>query len=92
LAKVMNNEIEINLDEIFRWYKDIKLKFCEASVLNFIGSILLNIDDQHISEAEDWIKRSIETNQKYGMRWNLAQAYALYSKFYKRKGDPSKGK
>jgi tetratricopeptide (TPR) repeat protein len=57
-----------------------------------IGFILLNIDDQHIPEAEDWIKRSIETNQKYGMRWNLAQDYALYAEFYKRKGDPSKAK
>ncbi|MFC1857250.1 hypothetical protein ACFL9U_04390 [Thermodesulfobacteriota bacterium] len=57
-----------------------------------IGRILLNIDDHHISEAEDWIKRAIETNQKYGMQWNLAQDYALYSDFYKRKGDPSKAR
>ena len=36
-----------------------------------LGIILLNIDDQHIYEAEDWIKRSIETNKNYGMMWNL---------------------
>ena len=56
-------------------------------VLNRIGTILLNIDDQHISEAENWIKRSIETNQKYGAMWNLAQDYALYADLNKRKGD-----
>ena len=54
---------------------------------NCIGKLLLNIDDQHINEAEDWIKRAIETNQKYGMMWNLAQDYALYADLFKRKGD-----
>jgi hypothetical protein len=59
---------------------------------NCIGAILLNIDDQHISEAEDWIERSIETNQKYGMMWNLGQDYALYAELYKRKKDQSRAK
>ena len=59
---------------------------------NYIGAILLNIDDQHISEAEDWIKRSIEINQEYGMLWNLARDYALYADLFKRKGDLSKAK
>jgi hypothetical protein len=56
------------------------------------GKILLNIDDQHISEAEGWIKRSIETNQQYGMMWNLARDYALYADLFKRKGDFPKAK
>ena len=49
-------------------------------------------DIQHISEAENWIKRAIETNQKYSMMWNLAQDYALYAELFKRKGDLSKAK
>jgi tetratricopeptide (TPR) repeat protein len=92
LAKVMNNEKDINLNEIFKWHEDIKSKPAKGLVSNFIGKILLNIDDQHISEAEDWIKRSIETNQQYGMRWNLAQDYGLYGEFFKRKGDLPKAK
>ncbi len=87
LAKIMNNEKDINLNEIFKWREDIKNKWAEGLVLNRIGTILLNIDDQHISEAENWIKRSIETNQKYGAMWNLAQDYALYADLNKRKGD-----
>jgi len=90
LAKVMNDEKDISLNEIFKWYEDIKSKWIKSRVLNCIGTILLNIDNQHISEAEDWIKQSIETNQKYGMMWNLARDYALYAEFYKRKKDPSK--
>ncbi len=92
LAKVMNNEKDINLNEIFKWHEDIKNKWIEGVTLNCIGKILLNIDDQHISEAEDRIKRAIETNQKYGMMWNLARDYALYADLFKRKGDLPKTK
>jgi tetratricopeptide (TPR) repeat protein len=87
LAKVMNNEKDINLTEIFKWHEDIKIKWIEGMALNHIGKILLNIDDQHFSEAEDWIKRAIETNEKYSMRWNLARDYALYAELFKRKED-----
>jgi class 3 adenylate cyclase/tetratricopeptide (TPR) repeat protein len=87
LAMVMNNEKDINLNEIFKWYEDIKVKWTKGLSQNRIGKILLNIDDQHISEAEVWIKRAIETNQKYGMMWNLARGYDLYADLFKRKDD-----
>ncbi|HEA65669.1 MAG TPA: hypothetical protein ENI07_02440 [Desulfobacterales bacterium] len=92
LAKVMNNEKDINLDEVFKGHEDIKIKWVKGWALNCIGTILLNIDDQHIFEAEDWITRSIKTNQKYGMMWNLARDYALYAELFKRKGDFPKTK
>ncbi len=88
----MNNEKDINLNEVFKWRGNIKIKWYEGVALNCIGTIVLNIDDQHISEAEDWIKKSTETNQKYGMRCNLAQDYALYADLFKRKDDLPKAK
>ena len=48
-------------------------------MLNNIAKILLNLDDQHISEAEIWINKAIKTNQQYNMRWNFAQDFALYA-------------
>jgi class 3 adenylate cyclase/tetratricopeptide (TPR) repeat protein len=92
LAKVMNKVKEINLNEVFRWYEDIQNRWAKGLALNCVGKILLNIDDQHLSEAEDWINSAIETNKKYGMRWNLAQDHALYAELYKRKTDLSKAK
>ncbi|PQP35192.1 hypothetical protein C6A37_03845 [Desulfobacteraceae bacterium SEEP-SAG9] len=92
LAKVMNDEVDIKIDDIFKWHEDIKSKWHMGWTLNCIGKILLNIGDRHNSEVEGWIKRSIETNQKYGMIWNLAQDYALYAELFKRKGDQSKAK
>ena len=59
---------------------------------NRIGKILLHIDDQHLAEAEDWIKKGIEINGKYGMMWNLARDYALYAELFKRKGNLSKAR
>ncbi|MBC8462297.1 MAG: hypothetical protein H8D67_30375 [Deltaproteobacteria bacterium] len=37
----------------------------------YIGEILLNIDDQHVSEAEEWIKKAIEADIRNDMRWHL---------------------
>jgi tetratricopeptide (TPR) repeat protein len=87
LSKVMNNDKNINLNEIFKCYDANKSKWCEGLMLNCIGSILLNIDDQHISEAENWIKRAIESHKKYGMIWHLAKDYALYAEFFIRTDD-----
>jgi tetratricopeptide (TPR) repeat protein len=92
LAKVMKKEKDINLKEIFNWHKDIKNRWVKGWVPKFISEILLNIDDQHTSEAEDWIKKAIETNQKYGMMWQLALDYALYAELFKRKGVQPKAK
>jgi hypothetical protein len=92
LAKVMSNEEDINLNEIYKCYSENNSKLYEGPMQSCIGEILLNLDDQHISEAEDWVKRSIETNQKYGMMWNLAKDYALYADLFKRKDDLPKAK
>jgi tetratricopeptide (TPR) repeat protein len=92
LAKVMNNEKNINPNEIFKWYEEIINKKSKGLASNLIGKILLNVDDQHISEAEDWIKRAIEINQKYSRLWYLAKDYALYADLFKRKGDLPKAR
>ncbi|KKL19496.1 hypothetical protein LCGC14_2464880, partial [marine sediment metagenome] len=92
LTGLLNHEKNINLNELFKYCKDNKIKVYEGWMLSCIGEILLNIDDQHVSEAEDWIKKAIETNQKYGMMWNLARDYALYADLFKRKSDLSKAK
>jgi hypothetical protein len=88
----MNSEKDINFDDIFKSYENNKIKLYEGWMSSCIGGILLTIDDQNISEAEDWIKRSIETHIKYGMMWHLARDYALYSELFKRKGDQPKAR
>jgi phage tail tape-measure protein len=57
-----------------------------------IGHILMNIDDDHMSEAENWIQKAIEADQRNGMNFNLGNDYALYAEWFKRKGDRSKAR
>jgi hypothetical protein len=47
--------------------------------LRYIGKILLNIDDQHISEAEDWIKKAMEADKRDGTMCSLGGDYAFYA-------------
>lgn len=58
----------------------------------YIGEILLNIDKEHISDAEDWIKKAIDVAKESGMRWSLASNNAIYAELFNRKGDQSKVK
>ena len=64
----------------------------EGWMQRYLGEILLNIDDQYINEAEDWIKKAIEADYRNGMMWHLGRDYASYSELLKRKGDQSKAK
>ena len=57
-----------------------------------IGHILMNIDGDHIIEAEDWIGKAIEADQRNGMRFHLGKDYALYGELFKRKGDRPKAR
>jgi class 3 adenylate cyclase/tetratricopeptide (TPR) repeat protein len=91
-AKVMENEKDISLNDLFKCQEDIKFRIFEGSGQNSIGEILLYIDDQHISEAQDWIKKAIETHKNYGMMWHLARDYALYAELFTRKDDLPKAR
>lgn len=91
-AKVLNHDLPINLNEQFELYSNITVKFLEGLKAKTIAEILLNIDDRHITDAEDWITKAIEADKRNGMRWQLALDYASYAEVLKRKGDQSKAR
>jgi Tfp pilus assembly protein PilF len=55
-----------------------------------IGHILMNIDDDHIIEAEHWINKAIEADQRNRLMWRLGKDYALYAELFKQRGDKLK--
>jgi hypothetical protein len=57
-----------------------------------VAEILLNMDDQHISEAEDWVKKAIEVDKRNDTMWSLGLDYAFYGEWFKRKGDQPKAR
>jgi tetratricopeptide (TPR) repeat protein len=87
----LNDQFDhINLNDQFEHYSNIKVKSLEGWGARVIAEILLNIDDQHIADAEDWIKKTIDADKRNGMMWHLAKDYAGYAEVSKRKEDPSK--
>jgi predicted ATPase len=62
-------------------------KFYENSVQRDMGEILLNLDDKHTPEAEEWIMRAVEADKRDGMMFYLGKDYTLYAELLKRKKD-----
>jgi hypothetical protein len=50
------------------------------------------MDDQHMTEAENWANKAIEADTRNGMMWYLGRDYALYAEIFKRKGERAKAK
>ena len=89
-AKILNNEKDINLESVYDYHKQNKHRLFDGCMPRHIGEILLNIDDQRVSEAEDWIKKAIEADSRNDMRWYLGRDYALYAELFKRKSEQPK--
>jgi class 3 adenylate cyclase/tetratricopeptide (TPR) repeat protein len=86
-SKVMNKEKDVNLESLYAFSRNNKIRALEGWLQRCIGEILLNIDDQHLSESEHWIQRAIESNQRNQTMFWLGKDYALYAELFKRKGD-----
>ena len=76
-AKVLNKEKDVDLEILYAHARNTKVKFLQGQVHRYIGEILLNIDDQHMSEAEHWIQKAIETDHGNGMNFHLGQRIML---------------
>jgi tetratricopeptide (TPR) repeat protein len=91
-AKAMIKPKEIDLESLYALSKNIKLKVNQGLISSYIGAILMNLDGKHASEAEAWIQKAIEEDQRNGTRFFLGRDYALYAKWFKRKGDCSQAR
>jgi class 3 adenylate cyclase/tetratricopeptide (TPR) repeat protein len=89
-SKVLSKEKDVDLESLYAHSRNNKVKVNESWIQRYIGEILLNIDDQHTSESEHWIRKVIEADQRNRMMLNLGKDYALYAELFKRKGDRSK--
>jgi tetratricopeptide (TPR) repeat protein len=91
-SKVLANEKDIDLPSLYSFAAENKSKPNDGLIAKGISEILINIDDQHISEAEDWIRKAIEADERYGLMFALGKGYALYAELMRRKGDRSKAR
>jgi class 3 adenylate cyclase/tetratricopeptide (TPR) repeat protein len=91
-ANVRLHERSIDLASLGSYVSQNKIKRNEGPLKRYLSEILLNADDGHLDEAEDWIKKAVETDERYGMRFNLGQDYASYAELMRQKGDQPKAK
>jgi len=73
----MNKEKEVDLESLYTYSRDNKIRACEGWFQRYIGEIPLNIDDHHMSEAECWIQKAVEADQRNRMMFHLGKDYAL---------------
>ena len=88
----MINEKDIDLKSLHGYVEQNNLKDFDGQMRRYLAEILLNIDDQHLAEAEDWAEKSIDSDKQNGMKFRLGQDYVLYAEVLRRKGDQQKAK
>jgi tetratricopeptide (TPR) repeat protein len=86
-AKALRHDQDIELSELFAGYQNYKVTFWKGGTARNIGDILLNMDGDHLSDAEVWFQKAIEEDTRNGMRWQLASDHAFYADWFKKKGD-----
>ncbi len=91
-AKMMKKESDIDVDALCAFVRENRIRIHEGRMNRLIGEILININEQHIAEAENWIMKAIEADTRNEMMWFLGRDYALYAELFKRKGDQLKAK
>jgi hypothetical protein len=84
---VMNSEKDVDLETIYNYISQNKIKAYEGWMRNYSVEIILNLGDQHLPEAEDLIKKAIDSDKQNGMMFHLAKDYVLYAELLKRKNN-----
>ncbi len=86
-AEVMTNKKKIDYNRLLGLQRQIKVAFLKGWAASYISEIYLNPSKNNFSESEKWIRVAIESNRRNGMRWHLADDYALFAELLIRKGE-----
>jgi len=87
---VKNNEKDIGLESLHKHATKNRVEQFNGIIHRCIAEILLNIDDRHLTKAENWIKKAIEADKRNGMKWNLARDYGTCAEIFKQEGKKAK--
>jgi hypothetical protein len=69
-----------------------RVKQYQGWMKRLMGKLLLSTKDQPLLGAEDWIKQSLDADNKNGMRFHLGLDHALYAEFFKGQAEISKAR
>ena len=84
---IKNNDKNINLERLYALGTDNRRQIIAGFRKRTIGEVLINLDEQHLPEAEQWFLQAIKTDKENGMRFELGMDHVAYADWFKRKGD-----
>ena len=84
-TKAICNEEHIDMKWIYGCASENKIKILGGLGKRYIAEFLLYSGKEYLSEAEKWIKQSIEVDDKRGMMFHLGQDYVVYAEILKQK-------
>ncbi|MFC1877381.1 hypothetical protein ACFL2E_08960, partial [Thermodesulfobacteriota bacterium] len=90
--KVLDDDLDINQYEVFEYFRNIDVMAVKGWAARYVAEILLRIDKQNISKAEEWVIKALKTDKNNGTMWSLAGDYAFYAKLLVQKGEPIQAK
>jgi hypothetical protein len=88
----MGHDRDIDLKPLPIYVSQNRCKRYDSFMRRCLSDILLNIDDDHLLEAENWLMQAIELDKNHDAKSELGMDYVLYAELFKRKGDRSKTK
>ncbi len=91
-SNALMENLTVQIDSLYELAGRIRLRAWVAWGLRNLGRLLLNLSSVDISEAENWIEKSIEAAKTNRTMWDLASSYRLYAELLKRKGEIPKAK
>jgi tetratricopeptide (TPR) repeat protein len=86
-TKVLSGDKNVELELLYSYVRENRLKVCEGLTRKYLGEILLTIGDQHFPEAQHWIEEALQADKRNQMMFYLGRDYAVYAEVFKRKGD-----
>ena len=91
-AKVMTNDKHIDLNALYNIPPQVKIRRLEGLARRSLGELLLNLGEDYLPQAEQWISQAVEADKKNGMKFFLGLDTISYAELFKRKGDKLKAK
>ena len=91
-AKVFQNQEDTDPSKLLQYEENNQFKIFEGWIPHLIAEILLKQEYTKLSEAENWIRKAMDANQRNDMRWLLARDYTVYAEIFRRRDEQKNAK
>ena len=81
----MQHEKDINIELLYKYENENKIKALKGQMALGISQILLTVKNQDNLKIENWVQKAIAADQKNGQTWYLGRDYVTYAELFLRK-------